>query len=614
MKKVIYVEIDEEVTSIYDRVKRAKQKIIYLVVPKKAIIFHSAVNLQILDRKLKELGKKLIIITTDHMGKKIAERVGLDVYSKIEIEEVKAPNEEGPETRIQPMQARRNEVIKEAPKRSIGKKITIRELISEFRMKDKKKKKKATEESVSLSFVRPNRKFLVFIIVLSLGLFMLISYIALPGATIYIKPKFDNIDHTVNIVLADKRKNQNLLSQNKPNVIASEVISIETKQTKVFNTTSKEFEGVNAKGKIKIINTSEEEWPLKAKTRFQTEDGIIFRIDKGVIVPPLTFEEIEIPVEIDEAEVLDGTLDEEKEPDSAGVSDEAAEDEAEEEASPPKQTEFKKVSGELIVSVEADPFDIYDEPVGDSGNISPTTFTIPGLSKYNQRLIWGISEEQMTGGVTNYYKVVKEEDIESAKKQINDNLILMAKEDLRTRIDEVNKLNHTNLVLLDDRRYLKTKLLDLRISEDLEGSRKEKFEVFAKISAQGVAYNFEQLYALLGKELKTRTHPDMRIREDSISPDTITYEVIDEDEDLGQIKITATIKGIEEYVIEPTEEAGIRFGRKAKDKILSLDIEEAESIINNFPEVDEVTIKTWPIWLSKMPRIPENIEIKLMGE
>ena len=567
LKKVVYVEIDEEITSIYDRIKKSKQKEIFLVVPRKAILFQSVVNLRILNSKLGGEGKKLVLITTDRMGRHLAEQIGISVYNQIEVEEIKAPQEDNPKMRIEPIQARRNEVLKDLPRRFTEKKITIGELIKQFRDQDKKGKKGSGDAMSSFNFVRPNRKLLALILVISIGLFMLISYIAFPGATVYIRPKFDNIDHTVNITLADKRKNQTLLSQNEPHIIASEQVVTVTKQTKVFNTTSKLFNGVNAKGKIKVINNSEDEWQLKKETRFQTEEGIIFRIKESITVPPKVTDE-----------------------------------------------QGNSKQGEYLVAVEADPMDLYDNPAGDRGNIGPSKFIIPALSSYNQKLIWGESSEPMAGGVTSFQKIVQKEDIEAAKKQIEDNLILMAKDDLHSYIEEMNKLNHTNLVLLDDRRYLKTELQDLRISEDLEGSYKDQFEVFAKIKAEGVAYDFDQLFALLKKELKTRTHPDMRIRDESINPDTMSYEVVNEDTDLGQIKITATIKGIEEYVIDPGMEAGFRFSEKLKEKVLGLSAEEAEDYINNMSEVDAVKIKLWPIWLSSMPRIPENIDIELMQE
>lgn len=568
-RQIIYVEIDDEVTVIFDRIKNIRKKEILLVVPKKALLFQSVVNLRILKKKLIERDKKLIIVTADENGKHLAAQVGIPVMRRVEIERKLISKEDemvASKMKIQPIQARRNLSLKEErPQRFTEKKVSIRELIQEFRSKDNNHKKKSPDYNISLSRIKPSRKFLLMIVFFSVGLFMLVSYIALPSATIYIRPKFDNVDFTVNISLVDKRKNQTLLKENKPHVIASEVVSTTTKQTKVFTTASKEFNGENSKGKIKIVNTSNEEWTLKEGTRFQSDDGIIFRTAKGVIVPG------------------------------------RAEDESGE-----------LIPGSLTVSVEADPFDVYSKPVGDRGNLPPARFIIPGLSKYNQRIIWGESEEGMEGGITDYQSVIKEEDIESAKKQIHDNLVLMAKEDLRTYIDEVNHLNKSKLVLLDDSRYLKTELLDLRLSEGLEGSYKEKFELFAKISAEGVAFDFDQLFAVLKKELGGRVHPDMKIRDSSIASENITYEVIDEDLLLGQIKLTATIVGIEEFVIDSTTPAGARFGERIKEKILNLSVAEAEALISNFEEVDAVAIKTWPVWVNTLPRIAESIEIKLM--
>ncbi len=564
-RQIVYVEIDEEVTSIFDRTKSIRKKEILLVVPRKAILFQSVVNLKILKKKLTERKKKLVIITTDRNGRHLAEKIGLAVMSRVEVEKSEAPTDDSPQMKIQPIQARRNISPKEeTPQRFSEKKISIRELIQEFRLKDRKHKK-SDESASSFRFARPSRKFLMLILIVSLGLFMLIGYIALPSATIYIRPKFDNIDFTINVTLADKRKNQTLLRENQPHMIASEVISTTTKQTKVFSTSSKEFDGENAKGKIKVVNTSDDPWKLKEETRFQTDDGLVFRIPKGLIVPPRE-----------------------------------------------RDTEGTLTPGSLVSYVEADPFDIYGEPIGDRGNVPPTRFIIPGLSKYNQRIIWGESEGGMTGGVTSYREIVTDDDIKAAEKQIEDNLILMAKEDLRTYIDEVNQLNQTNLVLLDDSRYLKTELVDLRFSDDLEGSYKAKFELFARIDAEGVAFDFDQLFALLKKELGSRTHPDMRLREGSIVPENIVYEVIDEDELLGHIKITATIVGIEEFNIDSATIAGARFGSRVKEKILGLSIEEAENLVGNFSEVDAVEIKTWPLWIDKIPRVPEGIEIKLM--
>ncbi|MBN1258320.1 hypothetical protein JXA05_01035 [Candidatus Peregrinibacteria bacterium] len=565
MKKIVYIEVDDEITSVYDRVKRFRQTEIYLVVPRKAILFESGVNLSILKSKLEKLGKILHLVTSDANGRHLAEKIGIAVHRSLEIDEVKAPPEDSPQMRITPIQARRNEVVRDQPRRFTEKKMTIGELIKEFRLREKSGRKKPGHFFSSFHFARPNRKLLALIVLISIGLFMLVSYIALPGATLYIRPKFDNISHSVNVILADKRKNQNLLQQNKAHVIASEEVTVVTKETKMFNTAGKQFEGVNARGKAKIINATEEEWQLKGETRLQTEEGLIFRLKGPVVVP-------------------------------AAVRD-------------PSGT---AIPGELSVSVEADPFDALGSPVGERGNIPPSRFILPGLSKYNQAKLWAESVEPMQGGVTKYRKMVRAEDIESAKKQIEENLILMAREELKSRIRDMNALNQTNLALLDDSRYLKTELLDLRVPEDIEGSYREKFEVYAEIKAIGMAYDFDQLFALLKKELRARAHPDMRLRDDSITPETVSYEVIDDDPQNGQIKITATARGIQEFVIDPADTAGKRFSDKVKNKVLGQSVENARNLVANLPEVESVKIEVWPFWASALPRIADNIEIRLM--
>ena len=49
-RKVLYVELDEEITSIFERVERLNYMDVYLVVPERAAIFQSVVNLSILKK------------------------------------------------------------------------------------------------------------------------------------------------------------------------------------------------------------------------------------------------------------------------------------------------------------------------------------------------------------------------------------------------------------------------------------------------------------------------------------------------------------------------------------------------------------------------------------
>ena len=59
-KKVVYIEIDDEVTSVYDRIKSVRSKHIYIVAPKRAILFKVWLTLKFFTEKLKRREKLFI--------------------------------------------------------------------------------------------------------------------------------------------------------------------------------------------------------------------------------------------------------------------------------------------------------------------------------------------------------------------------------------------------------------------------------------------------------------------------------------------------------------------------------------------------------------------------
>ena len=71
-RKVLYVELDEEITSIFERIQRLNYQDVYLVVPQRAVLFQSIVNLNILKKKIEECGKSLSIITSDIIVMRLA--------------------------------------------------------------------------------------------------------------------------------------------------------------------------------------------------------------------------------------------------------------------------------------------------------------------------------------------------------------------------------------------------------------------------------------------------------------------------------------------------------------------------------------------------------------
>ena len=64
-KDVIYIDVDDDVTAIIGKIKKAKEKIVALVPPKRTGALQSAVNLRLLERMAKNDKKKLVLITNN---------------------------------------------------------------------------------------------------------------------------------------------------------------------------------------------------------------------------------------------------------------------------------------------------------------------------------------------------------------------------------------------------------------------------------------------------------------------------------------------------------------------------------------------------------------------
>ena len=139
-KKVIYIEIDDEVTGVYDKIKNLKIKHIYIVAPRRAVIFQSIVNLKILKRKAEDTGKVLYLITNDKNGLYLSQQVGIPVYDKVSSEGKPiffSADDDDEKLRITPLKASVNSAVEEVPTRRTEKKMSISQLLTESRRRGK---------------------------------------------------------------------------------------------------------------------------------------------------------------------------------------------------------------------------------------------------------------------------------------------------------------------------------------------------------------------------------------------------------------------------------------------------------------------------------------------
>ena len=84
MHQTFYIDIDEEITSIIERLRKARASEIVMVVPKGALLIQSIVNLKILRKEADENEIQLMIVTQDKLGKVLIEKAGIFVQQKMD--------------------------------------------------------------------------------------------------------------------------------------------------------------------------------------------------------------------------------------------------------------------------------------------------------------------------------------------------------------------------------------------------------------------------------------------------------------------------------------------------------------------------------------------------
>ncbi|HSX53017.1 MAG TPA: hypothetical protein VLF90_01450, partial [Patescibacteria group bacterium] len=83
-KSTIYIDVDDEITSIIEKVGDSKHKIVALVLPKRAAVLQSIVNMKLLKRTGDADKKRVVLITSEAGLLPLAGAVGLHVAKTLQ--------------------------------------------------------------------------------------------------------------------------------------------------------------------------------------------------------------------------------------------------------------------------------------------------------------------------------------------------------------------------------------------------------------------------------------------------------------------------------------------------------------------------------------------------
>ena len=83
-KDVIYIDNDDEITSITDKVQSSESPIVALVLPKRCTVLQSSINMKILNRAAKSAKKNLVIVTNEAALMPVAGAAGVMVSKSLD--------------------------------------------------------------------------------------------------------------------------------------------------------------------------------------------------------------------------------------------------------------------------------------------------------------------------------------------------------------------------------------------------------------------------------------------------------------------------------------------------------------------------------------------------
>ena len=83
MHQIFYIDIDEEITSVIDRLRKSKTTENFFVVSPRSLILQSVVSLKLLKREAAKEKKQIAIVVNDEGARTKIEKAGILVLSSI---------------------------------------------------------------------------------------------------------------------------------------------------------------------------------------------------------------------------------------------------------------------------------------------------------------------------------------------------------------------------------------------------------------------------------------------------------------------------------------------------------------------------------------------------
>ncbi len=418
----------------------------------------------------------------------------------------------------------------------------------EYRIeKDRKENNFRDEENKDNRKLRTSRFLPIVKILISVFIILAVTIVFLffhfSQAKIEIWPKMKNIDLDTEIVV-NLTKESNFDFKNK--IIPGKILEDEEEGIKNFSSSGKMMKGSRAKGIIRVFNNySTSPQPLLPQTRFVSSQGKLFRSLRPIVIPGGHYEK------------------------------------------------GKFVPGFIDIEVMA------AEP-GESYNIGPSTFSIPGFrgtAKYTY--FYGKSFQKMTGGFKGEVSQVTADDIKRAEGSLADELKEKSKKALEKEIS-------SDYILIPQTVF--QSIIDSQSSVK-PGGEGESFSLRLKTKAVGIAVKRQDIDKFITQFISENLSKGESFRKKSIKIEySSNLSFLEKNGAINDILKSKSVTIMAHISLESYYDLDSVSLRKA---VTGKYRRELELYFKNYPQVEKIKIISWPFLRKKAPDDLNKIKIEI---
>lgn len=232
--------------------------------------------------------------------------------------------------------------------------------------------------------------------------------------------------------------------------------------------------------------------------------------------------------------------------------------------------------------------EVYADEEGASGDIAPTTFTIPGLSDVRQASVTAESFEAFTGGVTRV-AIVSQEDIDEAVAQVQASLENDAQSMLATEVGGA----------FSEAVYL-TAVQEQSVSIEPD-SEAASFDVALTIKVVGVFYDRATLETIALRKLYEGLGQGQTFVSVDPSMIEVTLDAVDEEAKEANLHVSLSAQAINSQTSQALE----------VDRFVGMEEQEVQDLLISEGVATAVDVKFFPFWISHVPRLKDHIYIEI---